>query len=151
MAPAGSVKGGWQTCLRSKNPFGPYESKIVLYQGDSLINGPHQGALIDLDDSLEKFAFIHFQDKRAYGRIVHLEPVKFVNDWPICGESKDYILAGTPVSEHEYLVNVCSDYKVMISDKFKDKKLSFMWQRPSNVDDFYSFNNKLIFKFFING
>lgn len=147
MAPAGSVKGGWQTCLRSKEPFGPYESKIVLYQGDTLVNGPHQGALIDLDDTNQNYAFVHFQDKRAYGRIIHLEPVKFVNDWPICGESKDYILAGTPVSEHEYLVDVESDYKVMISDKFKDNKLSVMWQRPSNIDNFYSFNNKLIFNF----
>ncbi len=58
MAPAGSVKGGWQTCLRSKNIWGPYESKIVLYQGDSFVNGPHQGALIDLDDSNERYAFI---------------------------------------------------------------------------------------------
>jgi beta-xylosidase len=147
MAPAGSVKGGWQTCLRSKEPFGPYESKIVLYQGDTLVNGPHQGALIDLDDTNQNYAFVHFQDKRAYGRIIHLEPVKFVNDWPICGESKDYILAGTPVCEHEYLVDVESNYKVMISDKFKDNKLSVMWQRPSNIDNFYSFNNKLIFNF----
>jgi hypothetical protein len=35
----------------------------------------------------------------------------------------------------------------MISDKFKDNKLSVMWQRPSNIDNFYSFNNKLIFNF----
>jgi len=146
MAPAGSVKGGWQTCLRSKSVWGPYESKIVLYQGDSLTNGPHQGALIDLDDKEENYAFIHFQDKRAYGRIVHLEPVKFFNDWPICGKSNDYLLAGTPVDSEEYPVDVESNLRVQISDKFKDNKLSFMWQHPSNIDNFYSFNNKLIFK-----
>ena len=32
-APAGGVKTGWQTILRSKNPFGPYEYKVVLRQG----------------------------------------------------------------------------------------------------------------------
>jgi len=148
MAPAGSVKGGWQVALRSKNIWGPYESKIVLYQADTLINGPHQGALIDLDDEDKKWAFIHFQDKRAYGRIVHLEPVTWHNDWPICGNATDLLLAGSPVLEHEYLVDKESNFKVQISDKFKDDKLSYMWQHPSNIDNFYSFSNKLIFKLF---
>ncbi len=146
MAPAGSVKGGWQTCLRSKNIYGPYESKIVLYQGDTLVNGPHQGALIDLDDSNENFAFIHFQDMRAYGRICHLEPVKFVNDWPLCGNIADELLAGTPVSEHEYLVDKESNKKVQISDDFSGNKLSLMWQHPSNVNNFFEVNNGLILK-----
>jgi len=35
MAPAGSVKTGWQVCLRSKNIYGPYEAKIVLLQNDT--------------------------------------------------------------------------------------------------------------------
>ena len=144
MAPAGSVKGGWQTCLRSKNVFGPYESKIVLYQGDTLINGPHQGALIDLDDKGKNFAFIHFQDMRSYGRIVHLEPVKFINDWPICGNIADPLLAGTPVSEHEYLINKESNESIQISDNFNGFELSLMWQHPSNLNDFYKVDNKLI-------
>ena len=48
LAPAGSVKTGWQTALRSKNIYGPYEEKIIMCQNDSPTNGPHQGALIDL-------------------------------------------------------------------------------------------------------
>ncbi len=146
MAPSGSVKGGWQTCLRSKNVYGPYESKIVLYQGDTLVNGPHQGALIDLDDSNQKYAFIHFQDMRAYGRICHLEPATFINDWPICGNVADPLLAGTPLKEADYLVEVKSDAKVQISDDFKGPKLSLMFQRPSNIDNFYSVDNGLILK-----
>ena len=92
MAPAGSVKSGWQVCLRSKDINGPYEAKIVLMQNDSPINGPHQGALIDLKD--DKWAFIHFQDRGCYGRIIHLQPVKWVNDWPMCGNVKDELIAG---------------------------------------------------------
>ena len=145
LAPAGSVKGGWQTALRSKNIFGPYESKIILYQSDTLINGPHQGALIDLDDEGEKFAFIHFQDKRAYGRICHLEPVTWVNDWPLCGSISDPLLAGAPVSEGEYPVNIKTGEEIQISDDFKGDKLGFMWQHPSNIDKFYSINNGLKF------
>lgn len=68
-APAGGVKSGWQTVLRSKNALGPYEDKIVLERG------LHQGAWVD-------DWFIHFQDRGAYGRVVHLQPLKWVNDWP---------------------------------------------------------------------
>lgn len=44
-APAGGVKTGWQTVLRSKNIFGPYEYRVVMRQGDTSINGPHQGCM----------------------------------------------------------------------------------------------------------
>ncbi len=143
MAPAGSVKGGWQTALRSKNIYGPYESKIVLMQGDTLINGPHQGALIDLDDN-DNWAFIHFQDMRAYGRICHLEPVMWHNDWPLPGNVGDPLLCGTPVYEHDYLVDIVSDFKIPTCDDFKDNKLSKIWQTPANIKDYwYSISNGL--------
>jgi unsaturated rhamnogalacturonyl hydrolase len=68
-APAGGVKRGWQTVLRSKNILGPYEDKIVLE------DGLHQGAWVD-------DWFVHFEDRGAYGRIVHRQPLRWVNDWP---------------------------------------------------------------------
>ena len=37
-APAGGVATGWQLVLRSKNIYGPYESKIVMAQGKTTIN-----------------------------------------------------------------------------------------------------------------
>jgi beta-xylosidase len=43
-APAGGVQTGWQLALRSKNVYGPYEARVVLAQGKTSINGPHQGA-----------------------------------------------------------------------------------------------------------
>ncbi|MGM9971498.1 MAG: family 43 glycosylhydrolase [Anaeroplasmataceae bacterium] len=144
MAPAGSVKGGWQTALRSKNIYGPYESKVVLMQGDTLINGPHQGALIDIDDN-DNWAFIHFQDMRAYGRVCHLEPVTWYNDWPIPGHVGDPLLAGTPVSEHEYLINKKSDYFINTSDDFSSNKLSLIWQTPANKkDNWYELKEGLV-------
>lgn len=45
LAPAGGVVTGWQLALRSRNVYGPYESKIVMAQGDTDINGPHQGGM----------------------------------------------------------------------------------------------------------
>lgn len=133
LAPAGSVKTGWQTALRSKNIYGPYEEKIVMCQNDSKINGPHQGALIDLPDG--NFAFIHFQDMGVYGRIINLEPVTWYNDWPIIGNPKDLLLAGTPVDTYDYLINKKSNYKIQTSDDFKENKLSLMWQTPAYLKD----------------
>ncbi|HPH47090.1 MAG TPA: glycoside hydrolase 43 family protein, partial [Chryseolinea sp.] len=86
-APAGGVSTGWQLVLRSKNIYGPYERKVVMDQGKSSINGPHQGAWVDT--STGEDWFIHFQDKEAYGRVVHLQPMKWVNDWPVIGVDKD--------------------------------------------------------------
>jgi len=142
LAPAGSVKTGWQTALRSKNVYGPYEEKIIMCQNDSKINGPHQGALIDLPNG--EYAFIHFQDLGAYGRICHLEPVKWYNDWPLCGRVNDPLLCGSPVDSHDYLVDIKSNYKIDISDNFKNNKLSLMWQTPANKPaNIYSFDNGL--------
>src|SRR5262249_6136341 len=80
-APAGGVGNGWQLALRSKNVYGPYEARIVLAQGKSSINGPHQGAWVETQTG--ESWFIHFQDKGAYGRVVHLQPMRWVNDWPV--------------------------------------------------------------------
>lgn len=144
MAPAGSVKGGWQVALRSKNIYGPYESKVVLMQNGTKINGPHQGALIDLDEN-DNWAFIHFQDKWAYGRIVHLQPVSWHNDWPICGHCGDPLLAGAPVLEEKYPINIKTDYKINLEEDFKAGKLSLLWQTHANPkDNWFSFDDGLV-------
>ncbi len=72
LAPAGGVATGWQLALRSKQIYGPYEKKIVLAQGNSATGGPHQGALVDTPAG--EWWFLHFQDKGAYGRVIHLQP-----------------------------------------------------------------------------
>ncbi|HSP17825.1 MAG TPA: pectinesterase family protein [Thermoanaerobaculia bacterium] len=79
-APAGGVRRGWQTVLRSKNVYGPYEDRVVLEQGTTTVNGPHQGAWVESADGSSWF--LHFQDRGAYGRVVHLQPMTWVNEWP---------------------------------------------------------------------
>jgi beta-xylosidase len=85
-APAGGVPTGWQTVLRAKNIYGPYEDKVVMDQGQTRINGPHQGAWVELPSG--ESWFIHFQDRGPYGRIVHLQPMTWKDDWPIIGIDK---------------------------------------------------------------
>lgn len=131
LAPAGGVRSGWQVALRSKKIYGEYESKVILMQGDTDVNGPHQGALVDLDDGGERWAFMHFQDMGAYGRVVHLQPAKWADDWVICGDS-DGVLAGTPVEGGEYPVPVTTGYAINHTDNFDGERLSPIWQTPAN-------------------
>jgi len=83
LAPAGGVPRGWQVALRARHVYGPYEDRVVLEQGSSRVNGPHQGALVDTPAG--EWWFVHFQDAGVYGRIVHLEPVTWQDGWPLLG------------------------------------------------------------------
>ncbi len=134
LAPAGGVKPGWQTALRSKNIHGPFEEKVVLRQGSTEVNGPHQGGLVDTVNGDEWF--IHFQDRGMYGRICHLQPVVWENDWPVmgihakegCGEP---VIVGakpnTGVTEEPCYLEA--------SDDFNSEKLNLMWQWLGNAKE----------------
>ncbi len=138
-APAGGVSTGWQTVLRSKNVYGPYERKVVLEQGSTNINGPHQGAWINTQTGEDWF--LHFQDKGAYGRIVHLQPMRWVNDWPVIGLDKDGDGKGEPVSVFKK-PNVGKTYSIQTpveSDEFNDHKLGLQWQWHANSKAYWSF------------
>lgn len=132
LAVAGGKKSGWQVALRSPDIYGPYESRIILTQGETDINGPCSGALIDIDDSGEKWAFLHNQDKGAYGKVLHLQPAIWLNDWVLCGRVTDERLPAAPVSDGEYPVAIKTDYSLDSSDEFDEEKLSVKWLSPAN-------------------
>ncbi|MBR1489547.1 MAG: family 43 glycosylhydrolase [Bacteroidales bacterium] len=101
-SPAGGVATGWQTVLRADNPFGPYEERIVMAWAPGTVNGPHQGAWVDTPAGEDWF--LHFQDKGAYGRIVHLQPMAWQADgWPMIGVDPDGDGVGQPVAEYRFL------------------------------------------------
>ena len=129
LAPAGGVATGWQVALRSKNIYGPYEDKIVLEQGGTSINGPHQGALVDTAKG--DWWFVHFQDAGVYGRILHLQPVQWRDGWPMMGAN------GEPVSHHTK-PRVTPAQKISApatSDDFDSPRLGRQWQWQANHDD----------------
>lgn len=96
-APAGGVKEGWQLALRSRDIYGPYEYLKVLHQGTTDIHGPHQGAWVE--DSIGQSWFVHFEDRYAWGRVVHLEPMTWDDSgWCVIGEDPDGDGIGQPVS-----------------------------------------------------
>ena len=130
-APAGGVKPGWQTVLRSKNIYGPYEEKIVLHQGGSPVNGPHQGAWVDTPDGQDWF--LHFQDVGNAGRIIHLQPMRWENDWPVIGVN-DKDGCGEPTLCYQKPVNIEGSVPDAPddSDRFEKDSLGLQWQWNAN-------------------
>lgn len=145
LAPAGGVENGWQLALRSKNVYGPYESKIVMAQGNTTINGPHQGGWVEIPSG--ESWFINFQDKGMYGRIIHLNPMKWVNDWPVIGVDKNGDGCGEPVSKFKK-PNVGKNYPKATpqeSDEFSTRKLGLQWQWHANYHDFFGVSSDMGF------
>ncbi len=131
LAPAGGVKTGWQLAMRADNPYGPYEVKIVLAQGASPVNGPHQGGWVDTPQGQQWF--IHFQDQGPYGRITHLQPVLMRDGWPEMGVQPDPDGVGEPVLTYPVPeTGQVSPMDIPTSDEF-DSALGLQWQFQANV------------------
>lgn len=131
-APAGGVATGWQLALRSKHIYGPYERKVVMDQGKSGVNGPHQGAWVHT--SLGEDWFLHFQDAGAYGRILHLQPMVWKNDWPVIGQDPDGDGKGEPVMEWKKprTKKAAVLMTPVESDEFNGDRLGLQWQWHAN-------------------
>ncbi|MEZ4896580.1 MAG: glycoside hydrolase 43 family protein [Saprospiraceae bacterium] len=132
LAPAGGVANGWQTMLRSKNIYGPYEAKIILHQGETEVNGPHQGAWVELENGEDWF--IHFQEKQPYGRVVHLQPARWVNNWLQVGQDSNQDGIGEPVASWTIpsLDQRFKDWQPQTTDEFNEPVIGLQWQWQAN-------------------
>lgn len=137
MCPAGGVPTGFQLAMRSKNPFGPYECKKVLAQGKSDVNGPHQGAWVHT--AFGEDWFLHFQDKGCYGRVVHLQPVEWRDNWPVMGIDKDGDYCGDPVKTYRKpkTSKAWPIQNPVESDEFNQPLLGKQWQWHANYNQFF--------------
>jgi len=142
LAPAGGVVTGWQIALRSKNVYGPYELKKVLAQGKTIVNGPHQGGLVQTQTG--EWWFLHFQDKGVYGRIIHVQPVTWKDGWPVVGTNeKNY--CGEPVLTYKK-PNVGKTYPIQTpqeSDEFNTSKLGLQWSWHANPKQTWGYASTL--------
>ncbi len=130
--PEGGVGTGWQTVLRSRNIYGPYEKRVTLQQGTTAINGPHQGALVDTPDG--NWWFYHFQETPVLGRVVHLQPARWQDDWPLMGVDIDGNGIGEPVTVWPMPLPASTD-TLQTSDEFNSLGLQWQWcHNPSDAD-----------------
>lgn len=120
---------GIQVALRSKNIYGPYEQKVVI---QDTIQGPtfgiHQGALINTKTG--EWWTMLFVDSGPFGRFPFLQPVTWVDDWPMVGiEGEGVISYKKP--------NVGKSYPITdlpTSDEFNGSKLGMQWGWNHNPD-----------------
>jgi beta-xylosidase len=132
-APAGGVRQGWQSVFRARAIDGPYEERVVLQQGATDVNGPHQGAWVDTPAGTDWF--LHFQDKDAYGRVVHLQPLRWREDgWPVMGSDPDEDGRGQPVASWTKppAASAREVFVPQTSDEFDEGPLGLQWQWQAN-------------------
>lgn len=120
---------GIQVALRSKNIYGPYEQKVVIWDTThSVTRGIHQGALVQTQGG-EWWSML-FVDIGPFGRFPCLQPVTWVDGWPMVGvDGKGVVTYRKP--------NVGKNYPVKIfptSDEFNDKQLGMQWGWNHNPD-----------------
>lgn len=128
-APAGGVKEGWQLVLRSKEPLGRYEWRKVLHQGNTDIHGPHQGGWVT--DTAGDSWFIHFEDRYAYGRVVHLQPMEWLEDgWCTMGIDTNGDGVGEPVTTYRkpHTLKPMEPTTPTEGDEFRSPRLGLQWQ-----------------------
>ncbi|WP_438481347.1 glycoside hydrolase family 43 protein [Oleiharenicola lentus] len=137
-APAGGVAEGYQAVFRARDISGPYESRIVLDQGSTPVNGPHQGAWVDTPAG--EHWFFHFQEVPAFGRIVHLQPMRWRDDgWPVMGRDEDDDGKGEPVLAHAKPALPIQSLAVpATSDNFAAPQLGLQWQWQANPQPSWS-------------
>jgi beta-xylosidase len=136
LAPAGGVETGWQGAFRSRDFFGPYEERIVLAQGRTDVNGPHQGAWVSGPGGEDWF--LHFQARGAYGRVVHLQPMRWADGgtshaegcgggWPVIGDGGEPVPAhAKPKGEPQRIEAPATD------DDFPGGRFGRQWQWTAN-------------------
>lgn len=134
-APYGGVATGSQAVLRSKNIYGPYQSRTVLEQGATSVRGPHQGGYVETASG--EGWFLHFSQHGGYGRILYLEPVHWKDGWPVIGSPIKDKVAGEPVDlwPKPNTGRKDSAGRPSMSDDFNISKLGSQWEWNHNPDD----------------
>ncbi|MBT2428535.1 family 43 glycosylhydrolase [Streptomyces sp. ISL-112] len=127
-APAGGVETGWQGAFRSREFSGPYEERVVLAQGRTGVNGPHQGAWVRT--AAGEDWFLHFQARGAYGRVVHLQPMRWdAEGWPVIGDAGEPVSVHTKPAAPEQAVTAPA-----VDDDFPGGRPGRQWQWTANPD-----------------
>ena len=111
-----------QVAFRSTDPFGTYEEKMLVEKTiNGQVNTIHQGALIE--DTEGKWWTIMQQDLGALGRFPNLQPVTWVDGWPIVGNNGvPYQTYTKPVGTNEY------PRQMTTTDVFRNFPLDMQWE-----------------------
>ncbi|MBA7537960.1 Beta-xylosidase [subsurface metagenome] len=120
---------GIQVALRSKNIYGPYEQKVVISDTTQGVTfGIHQGALIKTPAG--EWWTMLFVDSGPFGRFPSLQPVTWIDDWPMVGvDGKGVVTYRKPDVGREYPIKV-----LPTTDEFNETTLGMQWGWNHNPD-----------------
>jgi beta-xylosidase len=120
---------GIQVALRSRNIYGPYEQRVVIQDTTQGINfGIHQGALIQTQ--VGEWWTILFVDSGPFGRFPSLQPVTWVDDWPMVGVNGKAVVT----YKKPNVGKIFPKTTLPTSDEFNDQKLGMQWGWNHNPD-----------------
>lgn len=111
----------------------------MLHQGNTSVNGPHQGAWVETAGG--QSWFIHFQDRGPYGRVDYLEPMKWIDGWPEIGTKVPGGTVGEPVVTYR-MPDVGKVFPVEVpqtSDEFNENRIGLQWQWEANPQPTWAF------------
>jgi beta-xylosidase len=119
-----------QVISRAKSMEGPWESRVVLENGNGTDRCPGQGALLKLDDG--SWWFIHqlakgAPEERYNGRPQFLEPVVWKDGWPLIGVDTDGNGIGEVVWQHKKPINGLPITAPATDDDFNKPELGPQW------------------------
>lgn len=131
-SPAAGI--GSQMCFLSDHIYGPYEKKIVMHDTRITGYGIHQGGLVQLKNG--DWWCIIMEDRGPIGRAPDLEPVTWVDGWPMIGRKDD---KGEWIGVNTWKKpDVGKTYPIQVpatSDEFNKPTLGLQWQWNHNPDN----------------
>ncbi|WP_114951498.1 glycoside hydrolase family 43 protein [Sphingosinicella terrae] len=132
-APIGGVETGPQAVGRARDIQGPYEWRVVLEQGSTPVQAPHQGGYVETPSG--QGWFVHFNSTGAFGRITYLQPVRWQDGWPVMGDPIPGRVSGQPVMTHPmpdtgYPPDPSA--RIQDSDEFDAATLGHQWEWNHN-------------------
>jgi len=137
--PEASAGDRKQLVLRSTTDsiYGPYEKKIVFERGNGVIRSCSQGALMRAPEGSWWYTHQLIQNIPApfQGRPQMLEPVEWVDGWPLIGKDIDEDGIGEPVLHYRKPISGFPVAAPSTSDEFNESQLGHNWEWNHNPRD----------------
>ncbi|WP_018474124.1 glycoside hydrolase family 43 protein [Echinicola pacifica] len=125
-----------QLVLRSTSEsiYGPYEKKIVMERGEGQERSASQGALMQAPDSSWWYSHQLIQNTATpfQGRPQMLEPVSWVDGWPVIGVDEDQDGIGEPVHQYKKPIQGFPITAPQTDDDFSAEQLNPQWEWNHN-------------------
>lgn len=132
--PAGGKRR--QVCYRSDHITGPYEKKVILEDSFGGFGYVGQGTIVN--DPQDNWYGIIFQDRGGVGRVLTLMPCRWIDGWPMLGDSE-----GRVPTVMKKPVDGETATSLVVSDDFSESKLKLNWQWNHNpIDDAWSLTER---------